>query len=88
MVFERDSWSASVKIFILLLELPRTESTLYNEDNRHRDYLLSTDSSEHLIPPLGGRRKGKEANLKNLFKCQYLNTCGICLPWSIHPAVI
>lgn len=52
------------------------------KDNRHRDYLLSTDSSEHLIPPLGGRRKGKEANFKNLFKCQCLNTCGICLPWS------
>lgn len=34
------------------------------KDNRHRDYLLSTDSSEHLIPPVGGRRKGKEANSK------------------------
>lgn len=63
---------------------PELSLSYITKDSRHRDYLLSIDSSEHLILPPGGGggKKGKEANFKNLFKCQCLNTCGICLPWS------
>lgn len=71
-----------LKFLFCSWNFPELSLPYITKDNRHRDYLLSTDSSEHLIPPVGGHRKGKEANFKNLFKCQCLNTCGICLPWS------